>query len=279
MANDANLEFSNSHPSVMPETIRLIVTSADAGPDLWDGGVALVSAIVGAIAGAVPAFMLAKRSSKEILRRDQQARREQHRMLALRTHVKLGIILNSIAVVKRQIDAAFADPPAIGAEPWQTVEPVVGAGREYEIDFDIDEMAVMLSIKRGDLADQLSLLARRHTVHGETLKEYAVRRERLRESMPAPSAVNGHTGTTELTRQQMLTVRPQMVALNSLITQLRTFLAADLLLAIALADELPAVIRSELGVADFPGFTIPDEIRANSTDGERVDATEPVAPQ
>jgi hypothetical protein len=240
-------------------TQHIAVTVADAGPDIWDAGVAFGSAIFGAIAGAIPAYLLARRGSKEVLDRDRQARREAERALGLAVHVKLGAIVNSLLVVQRHIQEALANPPGPGAELWQTVQPIVGFDGEERLTFEASEMAVFLSAERGDFAEALLLLARRHAVLGETLRVHSAKRQKLRDDMPPPVSLEGTRGSTVLTAEEMRRVRPQMVELSDLLDQMIEGLTADVDLALELARDFGPILRGYFEDPAFPAFVVPDD--------------------
>jgi hypothetical protein len=239
--------------------VHLTFETAQSGPDIWDAVVALGSAIVGAAAGAIPAFILAKRGSKEVLERDRTARLEAAKTVGMRVHVKLGTIVNSILTLQKQLNAAIANPPQPGAEYWQMVEPVVGFAGEEGITFEAEEVAIFIAAGKLDYAEALLLLARRHAVHAEVMREYAARRDQLRKDMPTPAAVDGRTGTTALTREDFLRLRPQMVSLNSLIEQLLGHLDEDSVLAINLAQDFGTILRAHFKDPRYPAFVIPDD--------------------
>ncbi|MEA3037115.1 MAG: hypothetical protein QOH04_2892 [Sphingomonadales bacterium] len=240
--------------------VHITVSAASNGPDIWDAAVALGSAVVGAVVGAVPAFVLAKRSSREVLARDRTARLEAQKAGGMRVHIKLGTIVNSMLTLKRQLREATSNPPMEGAELWQCVEPVVGFAGEEHITFDAEEAAVFLAAGKGDYVEALLLLARRHSVEAEVMKEYGVRREQLRRDMPPPAVVEGTKGSTYLNREEFMRVRPQMVGLNTLLTQLLEHLDEDVALGLALARDFGPILRDYFKDPTYPQFVIPEDV-------------------
>lgn len=176
----------------------------------------------------------------------------------MRVNVKLGTIVNSILAIKRQLDEALTNPPHEGAELWQTILPIVGFSGEERIRFDADEVAIFIAAGANDYAEALLLLAQRHAVHATILGEYTERRERLREAMPPPTAVVGTTGQTHLSREEMMRVRPMMVAMNTLLEQLIAFVRDDAGLAVALARDYGKILRPYFGDPKFPAFVVPE---------------------
>lgn len=244
----------------MTDPLHVLVTNADQGPNWWDGGIALASAVLGALVGAIPAFLLAKRSSNEVLARDREARREQQKAAGLRAHVKLGRILNSMLVVQAHLRKNLEDPPAIGAEYWQSVQPLIGSETDAGIEFDADEAALFLAAGRGDYAETLLLLARRHAVQVVVLRVYAERKAQLRRDMPPPESVGtDYRGSTHMDRATSLKLRPQMVELNSMIADLIAHLQSDIATAMRAAKEFGPLLRTHFKDPAYPAFAITPE--------------------
>jgi hypothetical protein len=237
----------------------LTVTLVSNGPDIWDASVALGSALLGAIVGAVPAFILARRASKEVLERDRTARRETEKAVGMRAHIKLGTIVNSMLTIRRQLRFAISSPPIEGAELWQCVEPVIGFAGEERTTFEAEEASLFLAAGKRDYAEALLLLGRRHAVQAEVLKEYGARREQLRRDMPPPVAIEGRQGHTILSHEELMRVRPQMVSLNTLLEQLLEHMEADIALALALANDFGPILRGYFSDPNYPAFVVPED--------------------
>ncbi len=78
--------------------------------------------------------------------------------------------------------------------------------------------------------------------------------------MPPPASVQGRTGSTVLTREELMRVRPQMVALNSLLSQLMGHLEEDVALAVALAKDFGPILRNYFDDPKYPAFVVPEDM-------------------
>ncbi|MBF9153109.1 hypothetical protein [Novosphingobium jiangmenense] len=107
---------------------------------------AVVGGLLGALAGGIPAWGLAKRQSNETLRRDREQREENQKALAFSVAVKLIQIINSTIILNNHLKSCLAlrqDPAREHMEPWQVVVPIVGnTDQESSIRFTAEEMAV-----------------------------------------------------------------------------------------------------------------------------------------
>jgi hypothetical protein len=133
-------------------------------------------AIVGAGASYIPARMMAKRASDEILARDEAARRDQDRRAAHQVYVKLSTIANSLGSFHLQIEDMVekADRDGNSHMPLhQRLSPFAGIEREPSIEFTAEELAIYLAINRPDYMDDLLLLARRYSACLTSLATFA----------------------------------------------------------------------------------------------------------
>ena len=75
---------------------------------------AIVGGLIGALAGGLPAWVLAKRQSNEVLRRDREQRVENQKTLAFAVCVKLLHIINSTISLSNHVKSCLAlrDDPA-----------------------------------------------------------------------------------------------------------------------------------------------------------------------
>jgi hypothetical protein len=177
--------------------------------------------------------------------------------LALQAHVKLKTIIDNLGTLLHMLERALSNPPAPGARPWQCVEPIVGQRGENAVEFAAAELALFLEAQRGDLAEQMQMLARKNAVAGAVIETYNDRRDALRAKMPVPEAVEANLGTTPLTREQFMAVAPDMAALDSLIEQIVPMLREDLQFGLEIAAEFGPVLQQHFRDTRFPGFLIP----------------------
>lgn len=103
----------------------------------WDLVPAVVGGIIGALAGGIPAWLLAKRQSDETLRRDQEQRTQNHKALAFSAAVKLLHIINSTISLSNHVMSCMSlrdHPERARMEPWQVLVPMIGHTDEIQYD-------------------------------------------------------------------------------------------------------------------------------------------------
>lgn len=201
---------------------QIFAHSGFADVQWWDLVPAALGAILGAGAGAVPAFILAKRSSKDVLDRDIAARKAAQRDAAFRTMVKLNELVNEAAGTHRQVEANIAAHPddAINnGQLWPKMQGLAGL-LERQIYFEADELAVTFAAGAPKLANDLSLLAIRIATDVISLREYASARNELG-LMMGVSSVEGQVGTTVISREELAKIMPQILHVESLAQQIR----------------------------------------------------------
>jgi len=92
--------------------------------EYWDLVPAVVGGVIGALAGGIPAWLLAKRQSDETLRRDREQRVENQKTLAFSVVVKLLHVINSTISLSNHVKSCLAlrnDPDRAHMEPWQVL--------------------------------------------------------------------------------------------------------------------------------------------------------------
>lgn len=141
----------------------------------WDLVPAIVGGVIGALAGGIPAWLLAKRQSDETLKRDKQERLDQEKTAASRVFVKLSILANSILSLKKQIDDMDERAERDGRSDmrlFERVSPIVGLDIEKPVEFTAEDLSMFVAAKRVDYVDDLLLLARRQAAIVGGLREY-----------------------------------------------------------------------------------------------------------
>ena len=147
--------------------------------EYWDLVPAVVGGVIGALAGGIPAWLLAKRQSDETLRRDREQRVENQKALAFSVAVKLLNIINSTISLSNHVKSCLAlrdNPNRVHMEPWQVLVPMIGHTDEGSIRFAAEEMGVFAAANEYDLMQDMMLLAVRHSSTLATFQEYCVMR-------------------------------------------------------------------------------------------------------
>ena len=242
-------------PSERPE--MSIATS-----DLWNLASAVIGGVIGALAGGIPAWLIARRQAKETSERDRDARLHQQKAAGHQVFVKLLTIVNSIYALHRHIEDSIASAEREGfghMEIWQRVEPMVGFSDEGSMRFDAEEAALFLAAKQGEYLMDLLLLGWRHGTLIATFKEYLTRRDAYRSIAPVPDTYKGTVGSAQITGDELRRLRMHTIPLESMITALRAHCAADWELAKKVARGFGGILQTYFNDPTYPALTVPEE--------------------
>lgn len=224
---------------------------------------AVVGGLLGALAGGVPAWALAKRQSNETLRRDREQREENQKALAFSVAVKLLHIINSTISLNNHLRSCLAirqDPAHEHMEPWQVVVPIVGnTDQEASIRFTAEEMAVFAGMSEYDLMQDMMLLAVRHSSSLATFKEYCVMRNEFRSVGPKPQDFDGQIGGGWLTPEEVIKFKPYTIPMNNVVIGMEGGLAEDVQLARSVAERFGPVTARHFKVNKFADLTFPTD--------------------
>lgn len=234
----------------------IMLNLAADGPEWWDLVPALLGAIVGSATGAVPAFILARRSAKEVLNRDTVARKEASKAAAFRLSVKLLAIVDEVGTLREYVSEKLAVgklPDRKHMEPFQLVPAQIGTSDHDIVKFDADELAVLFEAGQSELMQKLTLLQRRATSTNVSFRAYCDRREAWREIAPTPDSFDGTLGSTTVSKKEMMRLKVHMIPMNDLITSIAERLEEDWRLANEVMGEFSKVART---ILDRPNFEI-----------------------
>lgn len=236
--------------------------------EYWDLVPAIVGGIIGALAGGIPAWLLAKRQSDETLRRDREQRVENQKALAFSVVVKLLHIINSTISLSNHVKSCLAlpnDPARAHMEPWQVLVPMIGhTDDEGSIRFTPEEMAVFAAMGEYDFMQDMMLLAVRHSSSIATFKEYCVVRNEFRSIGPKPQDFDGQIGGGWLTLEEADSYKPYTIPMNNVVVGLDAGLEEDVKLARIAAERFGPLTAKHFNVAKFADLTFPpdDELAA-----------------
>jgi hypothetical protein len=229
---------------------------------------AIVGGLIGALAGGIPAWALAKRQSNETLRRDREQRVENQKALAFSVVVKLLHIINSTISFSNHVKSCLAlrnDPARAHMEPWQVLVPMIGhTDDEGSIRFTAEEMAIFATMNEYDFMQDMMLLAVRHSSSLSTFKEYCNMRNEFRAIGPKPQDFDGQIGGRWLTPEEVDSYKPYTIPMNNVVVGLDAGLEEDVRLARTVAERFGPVTAKHFKVAKFADLTFPsdDELAA-----------------
>lgn len=229
---------------------------------------AIVGGLIGALAGGIPAWALAKRQSNETLRRDREQRVDNQKALAFSVVVKLLHIINSTVHLSNHVKSCLAlrnDPDRAHMEPWHVLVPMVGhTDDEGSIRFTAEEMAVFAAMNEYDFMQDMMLLAMRHSSSLSTFKEYCIMRNEFRAMGPKPQDFDGQIGGGWLTPEEINSYKPYTIPMNDMVVGLNSGLEDDVRLSRTVAERFGPVTASYFKVSKFANLTFPsdDELSA-----------------
>lgn len=233
---------------------------------------ALIGAIAGAIAGYWPARQLAKRSSDEILKRDADTRHEGDLRAARQVYVKLHTVANSIGTYHKQVEEMIvkADVDGNSHMPiWQRLSIFPAIGREPNVEFSSEELALYIAAKRPEFMDDLLLLGRKHAANLGSLAAFATMKSDLHFEMTkfgSTTRAESGVSTTRLRVPLELANHFQVRGdeLENFAKMMRECLAEDYKFACGVASRFTGVTESYLGEETLPGFASATEIETTS---------------
>lgn len=230
--------------------------------EYWDLVPAIVGGVIGALAGGIPAWLLAKRQSDEALRRDSEQRVENQKALAFSVVVKLLHIINSTVSLSNHVKSCLAlrnDPARAHMEPWQVLVPMIGHTDEGSIRFTADEMGVFAAANEYDLMQDMMLLAARHSSALATFQEYCKMRNEFRTIGPKPADFDGQIGGGWLTPEEVDGFKPYTIPMNNVVVGLDAGLDEDERLARKVAERFGPVTARHFNVEKFADLTFPPD--------------------
>lgn len=230
--------------------------------EYWDLVPAIVGGVIGALAGGIPAWLLAKRQSDETLRRDREQRVDNQKALAFSVVVKLLHIINSTVSLSNHVKSCLAvrdAPEHAHMEPWQVLVPMIGHTDEGSIRFTADEMAVFAAANEYDLMQDMMLLAVRHASSLASFQEYCVMRNEFRAIGPKPADFNGQIGGGWLTQEEADSFKPYTIPMNNVVVGLDAGLNEDERLARAIGERFGPTTKRMFKVERFADLTFPSD--------------------
>ncbi len=176
------------------------------------------SAIAGAVVGGLIAFgiQLITLRAAATQRKEEAAERRSgiaHSLLfkMVKIHSNLSGYKGHIAESKDRAKKEGHD-----GDLWQFVLPI--ANPPEKVHFTPDEMALLLSLKNDDLFNVMMSMDAVHNSSIDAFNSFSASRRQLTAMLPA--SMEGDVGTTVLSGDDALFVKPKIAELNSLLEQI-----------------------------------------------------------
>jgi hypothetical protein len=151
---------------------------------------------------------------------------------------------------------------------WQRLSVFPAIGREPNIEFSAEELALYIAAKRPEFMDDLLLLARKHAANLGSLAAFATMKSDLHSEMTkfgsTTRAVSG-VSTTHLSVPPNLANHFDVKGneLENFAKMMRGCLAEDYKFACSVAGRFKEVTESYLGEKTLPGFASATEIETS----------------
>lgn len=240
-------------PSSITELIQLKATA----DQWWSFGSTLFGAVVGSAVAGVISYLLAAKASKEVLKRDEAARREKDAAMAFQLLVKIGKILSSLAALHHQTEQSIKDAEAKGVSGslWTKVIPIVATDKR--VYFEAQEIAVLVKLRVNDEINELLILDDKHNGLLRAMELYSHKRSEFGSRFGA-NIKSDNAGSTFLTVEEMLKASPLMVELNALAESIRSGAREDYTTARSVFLKVSKVLRANFSDVGFPEFEAAD---------------------
>lgn len=147
-----------------------------ASNEFWS---AVAGAVAGALAGAIPAYTLAVRSSKQVLKRDKTQRFELEKAVVSSIYVKLLHIANNAMSGFDHLKAGIERDKPEGESVSLGVPAIAGFTELELIAFEASEIALCAKAGSPRYGTELQWAARRHSGFIKAMTEYGVQREKI----------------------------------------------------------------------------------------------------
>jgi hypothetical protein len=166
----------------------------------WTFGSTLFGALVGSVVGGLISYFLVRQSNAETAKRDLIIRRYNEKAIAFKLVVKIGEVVSSLAALHHQIENGIsaAEAAGIGGPLWSKMQPMVGL--EKRINFDPEEIAILLPLKLNETINSLFVLDDQHNSFAAAMEIYSQKRTAFGEKFGA--TMTGSVGVTEMTIEQ-----------------------------------------------------------------------------
>lgn len=224
---------------------------------VWDLATAIVGGVIGALAGGVPAYLLAVKATQESAAKDEATQLTIDLAILQSAFVKLLEIVNGSYTLCEQINGMLYEAHAGGRggwRLWQKVQPLLAADAGAPVQFSSQEIALFMRHEESvDFANALTMIDKRYETLRASIKAYSDRRERLMDMLPVLDLNNG-IGRSELNQEQAAKVIPLAHALDSVADHIITAMHVDRREAARLSEEFNGHAKRLFPGRRVPGF-------------------------
>jgi hypothetical protein len=203
------------------------------------------SAIIGAVVGGLIAYIIQITALREGRKQRNEDRTQVQQAQAHSLLFKMVRIYSDFYGIHQHVEDCFATAAKRGlkGEPWQFLLPL--ANLPDPIHFSAEEMGMLLALKNNDVFNFVVSMDIVHNSIIDAFKVLNIERRALTERLPA-GEVEGTTVSGILDKDRMLSLRPRMIEVNSLIESIRTEAKKGFDESSQALDHLQKVLREKL---------------------------------
>src|SRR3990170_1535127 len=230
------------------------------GYDWWDLVPAIVGGVIGALAGGIPAWLLATRGSKETLARDRLAREDADFAAVFRIHTKLGAMVNDLVTTVLQIREMLERPfdPRDESPTQRRVSAFAGKQARRDLTFAPEELSVLVSAEKADFLTELDLFSRRYLANMVALEKYGEMKEALQDALCDCDDIQFGPNDVIMTSSQGSNankIRLKARTLESVIVPLIEMMERDARHGVDLAEQFADKVKPHFPNRKVPGFS------------------------
>lgn len=225
----------------------------------WDLVPAVVGGVIGALAGGIPAYLIAKSQAERERDRHIEVARDADHVHVFRVYKKLSDIANCAVSTLLQIDEMMKRPTFPGDE--SPVQRKISAFSNFSLSdaplFEADELSVFLRVNDMDYMTSVDLLGRRHRSFIEGMMAFAERKKLLHELMGQSDQIKfGEDDViyTNATGPTAIKLRLEARTIETLIVPLITQLEENAKMAVLLASKYGSTFKAYFHDKPVPNF-------------------------
>ncbi|KAA2236955.1 hypothetical protein [Salinarimonas soli] len=227
------------------ETVRAVLAAFWAAlpgnAEFWAG---IFGTVVGGVLTLLGQRQEAKRAKAERAE-DRKAEQEANAYSLLFKVLKVHALLDGLHSHMEEPFVGEKPRAAEAPEPWQFYLPL--ANVPDRVEFSAQEMSLLLAIQEDEVFNDLMNLELKYNSTLDGLTTLNLERSQLAD-MLKPQEMEGNQASSYLTKEQVLALRPRMVAVNGLFEHLRESTKRDFALADSVLHRMHDGFRRKLGI-------------------------------
>lgn len=227
----------------------------------WDLVPSVVGGVLGALAGGIPAWVIAKRASKETLARDRLSRLETELATVFRVHTKLSMMINDLSSTLIQIREMLNRPfdPTDESPIQRRVSAFAGKQLQDNAAFTADELSVFVAANQLDYLTELDLFGRRYTADMISLDKYGQLKTEIHHLISESDDIEFGPDDVVVTKSSgagSTKLRMKARTAESIIAPLIQMMEGDIKMGVKIASSFATNLKYYFPNCKVPGFDL-----------------------